>query len=140
MSDEAGVARKAYEVKKGLMGMTEGEYQWNTKKESPRRIKYISYDSSLSCRANSFSLTFRVLDEFLMYFLGRVTFFITADGIVKEAYTSVINFNEHAKFVRKILEAEEKNNKEENAEQAQAASGANADESGVQTEGAVAGN
>lgn len=67
-----------------------------------------------------------------------MTFFITADGIVKEAYSSVINFNEHAKFVRKILEAEEKNSKEQNTEQAQAASGANADESGVETGGVVA--
>lgn len=94
LSDEAGVARKAYDVKKSFLGMSE----------------------------------------------GRVTYFITADGVVKDTCSSTINFSEHAKFVRKMLEAEEKNSKEQKTEQpeAQLASGANVDESGVQTEGAVA--
>lgn len=71
--------------------------------------------------------------------LGRVTFFIAADGIVKDACSSVVNYNEHVKFVRKMLEAEEKNPKEQNTEET-AASGTNAGaagEGGVQTEGAV---
>ncbi|KAF8508189.1 thioredoxin-like protein [Hysterangium stoloniferum] len=61
LSDANGVARKAYSVKKGLLGITE----------------------------------------------GRVTFFIDSKGIVKDVLSSVINYNEHVKFVRKALEESE---------------------------------
>ncbi|GJJ13197.1 hypothetical protein Clacol_007448 [Clathrus columnatus] len=70
LSDRTGVARKAYEVKRGMLGMTE----------------------------------------------GRVTYFITSDGIVKDVYSSVINYNDHVKFVRKILEVEEKEKEKDNKE------------------------
>jgi len=58
LSDAKGEARKAYSVKRGLLGITE----------------------------------------------GRVTFFIDSKGIVKDVFSSVVNYNDHVKFVRKALE------------------------------------
>lgn len=36
---------------------------------------------------------------------------------MKDVYSSVVNFNDHTKFVRKLLESEEKNRKEAKAEE-----------------------
>ncbi|KAH9042081.1 peroxiredoxin Q [Lactarius pseudohatsudake] len=58
LSDEAGAARKAYGVSRGLMGLSE----------------------------------------------GRVTFFIGSDGVVRDVYDSVINYNGHIKAVTRALE------------------------------------
>ncbi|KAI0304373.1 peroxiredoxin Q [Multifurca ochricompacta] len=58
LSDESGVARKAYSVSRGLMGLSE----------------------------------------------GRVTFFIDSQGVVRDVFDSVINFNGHIKAVTRALE------------------------------------
>jgi len=58
LSDESGEARKAYDVPRGMMGLTE----------------------------------------------GRVTFFIDSQGVVREMFDSMMNFNGHVKAVSRALE------------------------------------